>query len=77
MSTPVDFTQKRKGSKAHGRIVDVCPKCGRKGQKTIYDPRNGKEMTNYVHKGYIDDIFGFMHVTEHCTVVVDAVKAEG
>lgn len=62
MTTEIDFTKFRKGSKPHGRLIDYCPKCGRKGEKTVY--RNGETL--YAHKASLD--FGFVTVKDSCSI---------
>ena len=51
LGTVVDFTKARKGSRPQGRVIDVCPECGEKGERTIYSPdKQGRVLTNYTHK---------------------------
>ena len=85
----VDYTTWRKGRKVRAwtyfdkasktnkvacTVIDVCPKCGRKGEK------NGlvQGAFSFTHKGYLDEVipgFPLFHVTDHCTI--PAPKPEG
>jgi len=68
----INFSTYRKGSKPFGRIIDYCPKCGEKGQKTTF--RNRKthdvEETVYDHKGYVAVLNGIggLTITEWCII---------
>lgn len=59
MAKMIDYTKYRKGSRPNGRIIDYCPKCKRKGEKTIY--KNGAMI--YVHQA---KIMMFVEVTDYC-----------
>lgn len=41
----IDLTIKRKGSKPYGRIIDICPVCGKKAEVSTY--KDGS--INYTH----------------------------
>lgn len=64
MKKIIDFTKFRKGSKPFGRVIDNCPKCGKKGQKTFY-PRDGEYM--FAHRGYKQ--MGFLNIDRCCTIL--------
>ncbi len=61
----IDFTKFRKGSKPNGRPIDYCPRCGRKGEKTIYT--DGE--TNYTHAAESRGFF--LLVTDSCYFIAD------
>lgn len=63
MKKIIDFTKFRKGSRPFGRVIDRCPKCGKKGQKTFY-PRIGEYM--FAHKG--QEQMGCLSIEEYCTI---------
>lgn len=69
--SPVDYTRKRLHSKLlNGRRIETCPKCGRKGERAIYN--NGEQ--DYAHKGYIE--MGFVTITDHCYISKPAAANE-
>lgn len=74
-SNIVDFTKMRKGTKTDRGTIDYCPKCGRKGQKTVYEQgfRNPKYpsgfapgFTEFNHKAKI--VMGFLLIDDHCHI---------
>jgi len=59
-----DFIRRRKGSKSFGRVIEICPKCGKTGQKTFY-PRINKCL--FVHTGYAGE-FGIVAIDSSCII---------
>ena len=57
-----DYTKMRKGKHANF-VIDVCPKCGRKGQ--VWE---GTHHIQYHHKSEMNGIGGGELVTEHCII---------
>lgn len=58
----IDMTTWPLGSKPDGRVIAVCPKCGRKGEKSTY--RGAVET--YTHTKQFQTIFWM--VRESCTI---------
>jgi hypothetical protein len=83
MSKVYDYTTMRKGTKTdYGRKIDVCPKCGRKGEKVEREnPRNGAKWAEYTHKGHVSvvasvvaGVFACFHVDDYCSVLIAAPR---
>jgi len=64
-ATLVDFTKFRKGSKPRGRVIEYCPKCGRKGERTAY--RDGMIFFNHAGR-VVTGPFPGMEITDGCVV---------
>lgn len=62
----IDYTRKRLGSKVEGRTIARCPKCGRKGQRTIYKDSD----QNFIHVAHKE--MGFWAVTDNCFIKAEA-----
>lgn len=58
----VDWTSFPLHSKPNGRPIEVCPECGRKGQRSIY--RSGG--SHYVHLSRFETIFWMTR--DSCTI---------
>lgn len=60
----IDFTKYRKGKKTRGsRVIAICPKCGRKGERTIYKD----DSEGFNHKARL--VMGlFLSVYDHCFI---------
>ena len=69
-----NYTTQRKS-----KLIQVCPKCGRKGRKRQGPTAsNGQRHWYYVHVDNIQVVAGiaFNHITDHCMVPEpEAVKA--
>lgn len=69
-----DYTKQRKS-----KLVQVCPRCGRKGRKRQGPTgKGGMRYWMYVHVDSIVTVAGipFNHITESCTVAeVETAKA--
>ena len=63
MKNAIDFTQFRKGSKPNGRPIDYCPRCGRRGEKTVY--RDGD--IRFTHIAHVA-MNSFLVIDELCWV---------
>ncbi len=63
MNAAVDYTHKRLHSKPNGRPIEVCQKCGRKGERTVYTDGD----RHYVHKARIG-VWGLINITDSCYI---------
>jgi hypothetical protein len=63
----IDLTKMRKGTKPFGRKIEVCPKCGRKGEHTRHSFKAGTSDT-YTHTKTFEGFF--FSVKEYCCVKV-------
>jgi hypothetical protein len=71
--TLIDFTTRRKGSRTRaGRTIQVCPKCGRKGELSHIEAgkmsRNSRAMDCYTHKGTLHSGGLVFRVDDSCYV---------
>lgn len=62
MKDKIDFTKCRQGTKPYGRIIAQCPKCGKNGQKTVY--QDGTVI--FAHFAVFN--LGFLTIKESCYV---------
>lgn len=64
MGKVIDYTHKRLHSKTdRGLRIEVCPKCGRKGERIVY--RDG--AVHYAHKGEVG-MWGMISIDDHCMI---------
>lgn len=68
----IDFTQLRKGTKtSRFRRIDVCPKCGKKGERIERDnAKSGRSFDEFTHRGHVSMGGLFFTVDEWCSVEV-------
>ena len=60
--TEADLTKRRLHSKPFGRSIELCPQCGRKGERAIY--RDGDRL--FSHKKHTYGMF--WDVTDSCYI---------
>jgi len=61
-----DYTKQRKS-----KLIQICPKCGRKGRKRQGPTaKSGQRYSYFVHVDNVTTVAGiaFNHITDHCTV---------
>lgn len=50
MTTIIDFTNYRKNTLTKSnRYIAICPKCGKKGERTVYPAKSGVQESMFVH----------------------------
>ena len=66
----LDWTTFRLHSKPNGRLIELCPKCGRKGEYTRYSAKVPKigGTESYTHMSEYQTIFWF--VRDSCDVAL-------
>lgn len=65
----IDFTKQRLGTKTRGtRKIELCPKCGRKGECVRREIVEGLPFRDYTHLA--ENVGGMLFVKDHC--IVDA-----
>jgi hypothetical protein len=72
MAQDIDYTTWRKGKKVGRNKIDVCPKCGRKGEvRPPFQKENGKWVFGTcTHKARIVTMGGFQmrEITDQCFI---------
>jgi len=66
----VDYTKWRRGIRTGGGTIQICPQCGRKGERHVYQNR----AQAYFHKGERSAIG--LHITDRCLIPAPA-ESEG
>lgn len=67
--TLVDYTKYRAGRKSLHRLpIRVCPKCGRKGERTFFFNGKGQQVERFIHKAVVRQVagFSFIDTTDVC-----------
>lgn len=75
--TTVDYTKYRAGRKSARRLpIRVCPKCGRKGERTFFLNAKGQRVERFTHKAEVRQVagFAFLDVTDVCLFVNEEDK---
>lgn len=70
--TLVDYTKYRAGRKSLHRLpIRVCPKCGRKGERTSFVNKKGHLVEIFTHKAEVKSAGGFAFIdpTDTCIFV--------
>jgi hypothetical protein len=70
MRATINYTEYRKGRKSmHGLPIEVCPKCGKRGEHTfVTNPKTGRISHYYNHVMEIKKLgdFAFLETREIC-----------
>ena len=65
----IDYTKYRKGSKPFLHVIDICPKCNRKGEKKVH-----KTDITFIHKSQVKD--SWLFPIDYCFIPKKQIKTQ-